>query len=359
MSGTGADVIGWDVGGAHLKAARVEAGKVTAAVEIACPLWQGIDRLDAALAAAREQVGEAGLHAVTMTGELTDIFASRSEGVARLTAIIAAALPGKILLYGGREGWLSAQAANEGPAAVASANWHASAALVARVRREALFADIGSTTTDLIPIAGGSVAARGTSDAERLAAGELVYTGAVRTFLMAAAERAPFRGAWTPVMSEYFASMADVHRILAALPEDADRHPTADSRGKSFEASCTRLARMIGRDAAEAADWEWRSLAAFFAEAQLRRIHDAALQVLSMTRLPADAPVVAAGSGVFVLRRLAERLGRRFENFESLIPAHPEAARMAGVCTPAVAVALLLAASKTCDSSSPLVRIIP
>lgn len=341
-------LIGWDIGGAHLKAARVEGASVTAAVEIACPLWQGVDRLDAALATAREQVGEANLHAVTMTGELTDIFASRAEGVARIDAIIAAVLPGRILVYGGREGWLSPREASQRTAAVASANWHASASLVARLRGSALFADMGSTTTDLIPVISGGVAARGYSDAERLAAGELVYTGAVRTFLMAVAERVPFRGGWTPVMNEYFASMADVHRILGALPEHADRHATADSREKSFGASCARLARMIGRDAAEAADWEWRSLAAFLAEVQLRRVHDAALQVLSTTRLPEDAPVIGAGSGAFVLPRLAERLSRPFESFDSLIPARPEAARMAGVCAPAAAVALLLAANETC-----------
>ncbi len=340
------DLIGWDVGGAHLKAARIEAGMVTAAAEIACPLWQGVDRLDAALAAAREQVGEADLHAITMTGELTDIFSTRAEGVARLVDIVSAALPGRICVYGGRDGWLSPQAASKTADAAASANWHASASLVARLRGAALFADMGSTTTDLIPIAGGSVAARGYSDAERLAAGELVYTGAVRTFLMAVAQRVPFRGAWTPVMNEYFASMADVHRIRGALPEDADRHPTADAREKTFEASCARLARMIGRDAAGATGREWRSLAGFFAEAQLRSVHDAALQALSAADLPDDAPVVGAGSGAFVLRRLAARLGRPYEAWEDLIQAAPGAARMAGVCAPAAAVGLLLAAAQ-------------
>ena len=34
-------------------------------------------------------------------------------------------------------------------------------------------------------------------------------------------------------MNEYFASMADVHRILGELPEDADRHPAADGREKT------------------------------------------------------------------------------------------------------------------------------
>jgi probable H4MPT-linked C1 transfer pathway protein len=339
-------VIGWDVGGAHLKGARVEDGRLVAAVEIVCPLWQGLDRLDAAFAEARPLLGDAPRHAVTMTGELSDIFASRPEGVRKLCDVIANALAGEISVYGGPAGWLGAAAAATRSDVVASANWHATASLVALQRGDALVADMGSTTTDLIPVLGGRLAGRGFSDAERIAAGELVYSGAVRTFLMAVAQRAPFRGEWTPVMKEYFASIADVHRILGALPADADRHPAADNREKSVAASCARLARMIGRDADDAEFWEWRHLAASFAEAQLQEVHRAALQVMSAARLPDDAPLVAAGSGAFVLEKLAARLGRPFERWGTLVPADAEAARTASVCAPAAAVALLL--SKSC-----------
>ena len=41
--------IGLDVGGAHLKLARVEDGRVVSVRQIACPLWEGIERLDSAL----------------------------------------------------------------------------------------------------------------------------------------------------------------------------------------------------------------------------------------------------------------------------------------------------------------------
>ena len=34
-------VIGWDIGGAHLKAARVKNGRVEAVVQAATPLWLG------------------------------------------------------------------------------------------------------------------------------------------------------------------------------------------------------------------------------------------------------------------------------------------------------------------------------
>jgi hypothetical protein len=46
-------VIGWDVGGAHLEAARAEGGRIVAAIQIASPLWLGVSRLDEAFRTAR------------------------------------------------------------------------------------------------------------------------------------------------------------------------------------------------------------------------------------------------------------------------------------------------------------------
>jgi probable H4MPT-linked C1 transfer pathway protein len=334
-------VIGWDIGGAHLKAARIEAGTVVAAVEIACPLWLGLAHLDAAFTQARQAVGEAPDNAVTMTGELSDIFHTRAEGVATLARHAEAAL-GSVRIYGGAAGFLTPDEAARRPQSVASANWHATAALAARHRPDALVVDMGSTTTDIVPVSGGRVAARATSDAERLAAGELVYAGLTRSFVMATAKDVPFRGARTPLMNEFFASMADAYRILGELPRQADKHPAADGGEKSVAGSEARLARMIGRDAAEGEDWEWRALAAAFAEAQMRALHDAALQVLSAVRLPDDAPVVTAGIGSAIAARLAGRLGRPSEPWASLMPTRPEAAELTGICAPAVAVGMLV-----------------
>jgi uncharacterized hydantoinase/oxoprolinase family protein len=137
--------------------------------------------------------------------------------------------------------------------------------------------------------------------------------------------------------------MADVHRVLGTLPENADLHATADGRERTAAASAARLARMIGRDVGEGEEWEWKKLAAFFAEAQLRTMHDAVSQVFSAAQLPAEAPVVAAGTGRFVVEKLATRLGRRCEKWEALLPTNANLASVISDCAPAVAVALLLA----------------
>jgi probable H4MPT-linked C1 transfer pathway protein len=342
-------VIGWDIGGAHLKAARVKYGRVEEVVQAATPLWLGLDSLHAAFDALNAQLGRADRHVITMTGELCDAFPSRREGVVGLAAIAANHLsPAAPSLYAGRAGFVELGEAASHAVDIASANWHASAALLALKLPDALFIDIGSTTTDIIPIVGGKVATVGYTDAERLAAGELIYTGMTRSFVMSLASRAPFRGAWTPLMNEYFASSADVHRLLGDLPDGADKMSTADGREKTVEASRARLARMIGREADEGSDVEWTGLAAWFAETQICQITDATFLRLSRNDVAAAAPVVAAGVGEGLAAEAARRLRRPCLGFSSLISAPAEASH----CAPAVAVALLGANREALPSSA-------
>jgi probable H4MPT-linked C1 transfer pathway protein len=339
-------VIGWDVGGAHLKAARAENGRIIDAIQVASPLRLGLDRLAQSFAEAKARIGTAPHHVVTMTGELADTFSSRTEGVESLSAVAVRELaPATVSLYAGRAGFIRPQDALEHVEDIASANWFASASLVARVQRTALFVDMGSTTTDLVPVVDGAVAARGYTDAERLAAGELVYTGLVRSFVMAVADRAPFAGRWTTLINEYFANMADVHRILGSLPDGADQMAAADGRAKSVDASRARLARMVGCDAKDADDEAWAALAQWFAEAQIRTVIEGALLVLSNGRLSADAPIVAAGIGDTVVQEVARRLGRKHVGFAGMLDVAPEARDWASHCAPAAALALLAVTS--------------
>jgi probable H4MPT-linked C1 transfer pathway protein len=338
------NVVGWDIGGVHLKAARAENGRIVSGIQVAAPLRGGLDSLMRAFTEAKAAMGAPDLHVATMTGELADTFVSRAEGVAALACLAVRELTGAPLrIYGGRAGFIGAEMVTAHVADIASANWHASAAFVAQTCPDALFIDMGSTTTDIVPVRDGRVAARGYTDAERLAAGELVYTGLVRSFLMASVERAPFSGAWIPLIAENFATMADVHRILGTLPDGADQMGTADGREKTVAASRARLARIVGRDASDADDAAWHSLARWFAEAQVRSISEAAMLVLSAVSLPPDAPVVAAGAGAEVINEVARRLGRAVAGFATLMDVAPQAREAAAQCAPAAALALLAA----------------
>ena len=61
-------VVGFDVGGAHLKVVRAENGRIVAAQTFATPLWQGLDTLEKAFGASADLCAGASSAALTMTG---------------------------------------------------------------------------------------------------------------------------------------------------------------------------------------------------------------------------------------------------------------------------------------------------
>lgn len=331
------DSIGWDLGGAHLKAVRLnEAGRVVGAVQLPCPLWRGLPQLECAIDQALADIGDSPLHAMTMTGELADIFTDRPAGVVQIVETIERKLLGKQLkIFSGNRGFIEPAHASEHAAEIASANWLASAQFAARHCKNGVFVDMGSTTTDIVALRDGRAIAQGVSDAARLASDELVYTGVVRTPVMAVVQRVPFNGAMQRVAAEHFATMADVHRLRGYLNEAHDMTETADGAGKTSTDSARRLARMVGRDLQDAPMLAWVALAHFIANAQMQDLVAALQKVASES----SGPMVGAGAGRFVLRELARRTGREYIDFSELVEG--DAGEWASVCAPAFAVAWL------------------
>lgn len=336
-------VIGWDIGGAHLKMAQVENGQVTHATTVRASMWLGLHEVRTALNGLRPLFQSDATHVFTMTGELSDGFTSREAGVRGILDFIGTEFGrDDVRIYAGRSGFVDLSSAYDLGPEIASANWHATAELSARIRRDGLFVDMGSTTTDILAFRNGRLSNDGYSDAERLLTGELVYTGFTRSALIGIAERVPVRGTMTPLMNEYFANTADLGRILGTLDEADDHYPSADRRAKSLAGSIGRIARMVGRDSADLDESEWIDIARWFSEHQLRMIHDGAFRVVAKARLEPGAPVVGAGIGRPQIMQLAKRLERPYVDFGSLIPATSEEVRdRASKAAPAAAVALL------------------
>jgi probable H4MPT-linked C1 transfer pathway protein len=341
-----ATILGLDVGGAHLKAALLDpSGAVTAVLQLPCPLWQGVPHLERALARALSELGPADAVALTMTGELADIFPDRCAGVRAIIRTVAeATAPLDPAVYGCRHGFLRPAEAAGQWADIASANWHATVAWVASRLGRGVVMDIGSTTADLLPFGGGRALHRAWTDRERLAQGELVYAGLTRTPLMALAPTVPFEGRPVPVMREHFATTADIWRLLGRLDEADDQHPAADQGPKTVEASARRLARMIGADLGDAPLSAWRRLAAAFARRQIALIEAALELVLSAAELPEPVTIVGAGAGRPIAADLARRNGHNYVDLASLVPAtDPATAAGASTAAPSFAVAALLA----------------
>jgi probable H4MPT-linked C1 transfer pathway protein len=337
-------ILGWDIGGAHLKAVLVdEAGKALHVWQIASPLWQGLDTLIAAVDEVREALYAAPhLHAVTMTGELADIFSDRESGVRQITQIMCERFD-NLRLYAGPIGFVRPDDIPVSYALIASANWFASAAFIAKQVQSALFADLGSTTCDLIPLREGRVQNQGYNDAQRMQYEELVYTGVVRTPLMALGGHVSFDGKQYPLAAEHFATTADVYRLTSELEESYDLAATADGAGKTLQDSARRLARMICRDVTDAPAQYWVDLAYAFRQLQLEKLAHAVHRQYSGHAQSQDWPIIGAGAGSFLLKVLAQQLGREYHDAATFVSAAtPELAQSASVCFPAYAVARLV-----------------
>lgn len=329
--------LGWDIGGAHLKAVALAADRrVVATHLLPCPLWQGLAHLEqAARAVLSAHAGAAPAHALTMTGELCDLFEGRAEGVQRIldtmNRVLAPATPRVYALGRG----LEPQPVRD-PLGVASMNWHAMARALATHVPDALLMDVGSTTTDVIAIEGGEVRTGARDDRGRLASDELVYQGVVRTPVMALCARVPYRGTWQSMAAEYFATTADVYRLLGQLPADADLLPSADGRAKTVELSAARLARMVGDDGGEDNFDALRELAGYLRDTQLTRLREAA------RRVRGDGPpavVVGAGVGRFLVRDLATSLDLPYRDYADALGVG--GGDVANDCAPALALASL------------------
>lgn len=334
--------IGWDVGGAHLKAAWLVDGRVQDVAQWACPLWLGMDRLADALAQARTRWPGAlhGRHAVTMTGEMTDHFADRADGVAQIAAALQTALPGPVWLFAplaGQRHWVRAADAPHAWARIASANWLATAHHAALVHGAGLLIDIGSTTTDLIRLAPDGADTASQSDRDRLASGELAYHGVVRTPLCALAPQITLAGQRLNVMNEWFATTADVYRLTGELAAAHDLHPPADGGAKTPQATRQRLARMVGCDAGDASAADWLACAHAWRTAQAAHIAGSLARVWAGR--PPPACVVTAGCGAFLAPTVLQQV---FGEAAAALTLRPYAqAGMASVCAPSVAVAAL------------------
>jgi len=338
--------IGWDIGGAHLKMAHVNtAGAIVQVEQHATPLWQGLDTLQSKLKEIKTRLPEDNTaHAMTTTGELADLFQDRQQGVEALLNGFCQVFGGEhLLVYAGSTGFIRASEVSRQYQQVASANWHATAEYVARQIEEGILIDIGSSTTDLVPFKANRLCHRGYTDQQRLRYDELLYTGIIRTPLMAVVDRLPFAGEWQSVAAEQFATMADIYRITGELDESSDLMPTADGGGKAILDSVRRVARMLGSDVQDP-KWiiPYRNLARYIAEEQLHRINQSLSGVISAHPGLSAPHLVGAGAGRKLVAKLADRNNYQYTDFAQMIRVKDNQQARAADCATAVSVAQLM-----------------
>ncbi|MFN9719932.1 MAG: hydantoinase/oxoprolinase family protein [Planctomycetota bacterium] len=318
-------VLGFDIGGANIKAATSDGLSCSVPFE----MWKRRDELSSQLNSLRQQLCPVpDVIAIVMTAELADCFASRAEGVDFIVTAARDVFSDFIVRI-----WLTSgefaepEDAIELPQLAAASNWHALATWAARAAPQgpALLIDIGSTTVDLIPILNGTPQPQGLSDLERLRQHELIYTGVRRTPVCAIVREVPLVDAdgseeMVPIAAELFATSLDVHLIVGDLPENPNDTATADGRPATRSAAMNRLAHMLCCDGTDLSEEQLRTMAEYIASEQLNQILDAIenrlyyLQTLAAegagsTKSGTPAPrILISGSGAWLGEKALERI---------------------------------------------------
>jgi probable H4MPT-linked C1 transfer pathway protein len=290
-------VLALDIGGANLKAAHSGGGTRL----VAFPLWKNPAGLADALRALTGGWPAYSSLAVTMTGELCDCYPTKRQGVLAILDAVAAIASVPVLVWQNDGKLVDIESARAQPLLTAAANWLALATFVGRLvpTGPALLLDIGSTTTDIVPILDGQPVPLGRSDPERLRCGELVYLGTRRTPLCALLG--------TEGAAEFFATVHDLFLVLRLLPEDSGDCDTADGRPATSSFAGARLARMICADVETCSEHERNELAVRLLDRLLTRLVGGLETVAG--RLPSPPrTIVVSGSGEFLAPMIVERL---------------------------------------------------
>ncbi|MHA1652005.1 MAG: hydantoinase/oxoprolinase family protein [Candidatus Helarchaeota archaeon] len=343
------NIIGFDVGGVNIKSVFVKyVAKKLLNIKASSkyyPMWLKdpselptlIETIIQELSEGQEveQIG------ITMTAEVSDAYYTKREGVIHILTSFSAVMPQitkKVISIYNK--FLSIEEAMKDYMAIASANWIATALYIGRRFPNCIFIDIGSTTTDIIPIANGLPDTLGKTDLDRLLNGELVYTGSLRSTIPSIVHKVPVKGRLCPISFEKFALIADVHLLLDHISTEDYTCDTADGRNKTKKDALARLARIVCADIDMLSDDELYDIAKYIYERQLDQIREGLVQVLT-TRAEYDVttPIIVTGLGRdFLARRVAEQIG-----FQKIIDLEKELGVDGAVATPAAAIALLLA----------------
>ena len=196
------------------------------------------------------------------------------------------------------------------PAKFAASNWVASATFLLREGyRNFLFVDIGSTTTDIIPVTDRIEATK--TDFERLKRREMIYVGILRTpvfYILKEFDSAP-------LCPEFFAITADVFIATGDITEDDYTCETPDGKGRDEISCLKRLARTICCDLEEIGINKAKQLALEAKKAMKDLLKDA---LRKKTEDYGIERVFTCGIGEFLIEEICNEIGVEFISLSGL-----------------------------------------
>jgi probable H4MPT-linked C1 transfer pathway protein len=346
------NVLGLDIGGANSKAAflKTEEGTMQELGTLLeyFPVWKGgKEQLPEVLEKLKKRLTNSTVLdavGVTITAELSDSYMTKKEGINHvLDAVTEVFGDVPTFVLDVEANLLSVEEARREPLKVASANWAATGWMISQMTKNCVVVDVGSTTTSIIPVINGKLAAEGRTDLEKLQNGELVYSGSLRTNVATIVNGIPVHGRVARVSSELFAQSGDVHLLLGNIEEEDYTAETCDGRRKTRMEAAARLARVVCADIDMVTEQEIVDMAQFVYDRQVEQIAEGLRQVNERIKplLQENTRIVVTGLGRnFLARKAAEKAG-----FSDIVDMKKYLGADAAVVAPSVGVALMVASN--------------
>ncbi len=298
-------IVGWDIGGANLKASIINFKNYKIkSNQIYCPIWLNIDNLRKSIISIKNNFGNCDYHAVTMTAELVDIFKNKKKGVKKIIELFCKIFPEKkVFFYSINENFLKRKDAILNTDNISSMNWHASASFISKYIKNCILVDIGSSTTDIVPIKNKKIVVKGFNDSERLSNGELIYSGVLRTPITSIVKNLHLKKKKHILIQENFADIADVYRILNKLPKNMDLISTQDKKPKNPVASARRIARLLAKDYKDEKFKDWKKISIEIENTQ-KKIFRNAIEKIKKKFFKKNIPIIGLGVGSFLIKEI-------------------------------------------------------
>ncbi|MCW7077563.1 MAG: hypothetical protein OCU22_00305 [Canidatus Methanoxibalbensis ujae] len=301
--------IGLDIGGANIKVASSDC---SIARTIYAPLWKDRTALHRILSAisyedgaeGREELRSASV-GVVMTGQLCDCFRTKAEGIIFIKNAVVSIFRGA-KFFSTNCSFENASVVDSHPLLFDATNWLASSFYLSKDMKNFIFTDVGSTTTDVIPVVKGEIRAA-KRDYERLMRNELIYEGVLRTNIAFICRKFRIKGVECAASSELFAITADAYLALGLLSEEGYTCDTPESGGaeRTKEAALRRLSRVVCADLEEIGHDVAMDIARQVRDAQVKHLADALREKRERYNINV---VFSAGIGEFIVREAADMI---------------------------------------------------
>lgn len=282
-------ILGLDIGGANTDCTiiEIENNEVTSMKNNReyFPMWKNSAHLQECLLNLTKNNLDIDVVCVSMTAELADGYISKREGVLDISNQVMKVFNENEVYFVTFDGLKTYTELQKNPLIAAAANWIGTSEVIKYIEKDCIFMDIGSTTTDIIPIKNHKEYASGHTDLERLSTGELIYTGMLRTNVVSIVHNVPIHDKNTRVSSELFTITADVHRILGNINEEEYTCSTPDGNKKDIKSCKRRLARLVCADLDNIEDEEIIKLAKYIENKQINQIYDGLREVVERTKI--------------------------------------------------------------------------